>query len=212
MAASRFEPGAASAAAIAALPILMAVCACSHSRGPEIRYTQREALQEREEQVAQQRDEERASERQRHAREVRAQLDAQRREARKRREAQGAREAQKSADDGSDEDGLATIPRAVGAGMQAYGEGLQGREAPVASARTCSSDYDCGYGNVCAKDSGAFRGICAKAVTAYGVPTFQPPRTDSLAPGQGQCMFDTQCPMGFRCVKTSGGLRGNCLK
>ena len=75
----------------------------------------------------------------------------------------------------------------------------------------CSSDYDCGFGNVCAKPQGSFTGTCAQAVNRYGTPTFSPPRSNSLGPGQGQCAFDTECPIGFRCVKGTA-LRGNCMK
>jgi len=76
----------------------------------------------------------------------------------------------------------------------------------------CSSDFECGFGNLCVKDSGAFNGVCARAVNQYGTPTHQAPRSDSLRPGVGQCSFDTECSVGFRCVKTAGGLRGNCMK
>jgi hypothetical protein len=79
--------------------------------------------------------------------------------------------------------------------------------------RRCTSDYQCGIGHRCMKDSYSLNGVCAKVVDQYGVP--QPgamPRPDSVGVGQGTCSFDTQCPIGFRCVKTSGGLRGNCMR
>ncbi|HKO46479.1 MAG TPA: hypothetical protein VJV79_02075, partial [Polyangiaceae bacterium] len=104
------------------------------------------------------------------------------------------------------------------AGFRAAGDSLasvppQSTAPAIASAPGgCSSDYECGFGSACKKDSGAFRGICAQAVNAYGNPTFQAPRADSIGPGTGDCSFDTDCSVGFRCVKSSGGLRGNCLK
>jgi hypothetical protein len=76
----------------------------------------------------------------------------------------------------------------------------------------CSSDYECGVGFVCAKDSMAFRGVCARAVNEYGVPQMHTPDPASVGPGTGTCSFDTDCAPGFRCTKTSGGLRGNCMK
>jgi hypothetical protein len=76
----------------------------------------------------------------------------------------------------------------------------------------CSNDFECGLGNVCAKDGGAFRGICAKPVDAYGGPVIHVPSGNSLGPGTGNCSFDVDCSVGFRCVKSSGGLRGNCMK
>jgi hypothetical protein len=76
----------------------------------------------------------------------------------------------------------------------------------------CASDFECGSGRACVKDSFALRGVCATTVNSYGTPTFSPPNLNSVGPGTGSCSFDTQCGIGFRCVKTSGGLLGNCLR
>jgi len=106
----------------------------------------------------------------------------------------------------------------LAAGMHAAGESLSQSNAQtpnpvaVASPAGCANDYGCGYGNACVKDSGSFRGICAKSVNAYGNPTFAPPRLESNGPGVGNCSFDTDCSVGFRCIKSNGGLRGNCMK
>jgi hypothetical protein len=75
----------------------------------------------------------------------------------------------------------------------------------------CTTDYQCGFGNVCAKPGGSYTGTCAKGVNSYGNPTFTPPRLDSIGPGRGQCSFDTDCPVGFKCIKGSS-LTGNCMK
>jgi hypothetical protein len=82
---------------------------------------------------------------------------------------------------------------------------------PTSGARQCSSDIECGPGNLCAKAELAMRGTCARAVDQSGVPTFAPPRPNSIGSGEGQCMFDTDCPVTFRCIKGSA-LRGNCMK
>lgn len=106
---------------------------------------------------------------------------------------------------------------AVAAGLQAGGNAMANAPPSSATAQApavagCSSDYECGFGNACMKDSGAFRGICARSVDANGLPTFQGPNSSSIGAGAGSCSFDTDCSIGFKCVKTSGGLRGNCLK
>lgn len=76
----------------------------------------------------------------------------------------------------------------------------------------CSSDYECGVGFVCAKDSLSFRGLCARAVDQNGIPQPRLPNPGSIGPGTGNCQFDTDCTIGFRCIKSSGGLYGNCMK
>jgi hypothetical protein len=96
--------------------------------------------------------------------------------------------------------------------LAAFGAGLQSNSGPVVVTSTCNSDYQCPPGSVCAKDSNAMTGACARAVNQYGTPAYTPPRGDSYGPGTGNCSFDTDCSPGFRCVKTSGGLRGNCMK
>lgn len=85
-------------------------------------------------------------------------------------------------------------------------------ETSAGGSAGCSSDFECGFGNLCVKGQNSFKGTCAKAVNEFGNPTFTPPRTNSVGPGgEGQCAFDTECPIGFRCVKGSA-LRGNCMK
>lgn len=97
--------------------------------------------------------------------------------------------------------------------------GLGGRSASPVPLRQqqadpgCSSDFQCGFGNVCVKDQFAVRGRCAKAVNEFGNPTNPMPRLDSVNPGgTGQCSFDTECPVGFACRKSSGQLTGHCFK
>lgn len=72
--------------------------------------------------------------------------------------------------------------------------------------RSCSSDISCGVGYYCVKPPMQFTGTCAQVVDRAGVPTFAPPRNDSLGPGKARCMFITDCPVGFRCE------RGHCMK
>ena len=91
------------------------------------------------------------------------------------------------------------------------GPGYQPAPAPAA-VPSCSSDYECGVGFVCAKDSLSFQGVCARAVNQYGVPQPRLPNPGSIGPGTGNCQFDTDCTVGFRCLKSSGGLYGNCMK
>jgi hypothetical protein len=105
---------------------------------------------------------------------------------------------------------------AAGASAASSGEPAQDVYArPRASAAApsgCHNDYQCGYGSVCVKPQFSIEGTCARAVNAYGTPTFQPPRADSVMPGShGDCSFDTQCPVGFKCIKGSS-LTGHCMK
>jgi hypothetical protein len=107
---------------------------------------------------------------------------------------------------------------ALSRSLQSIGDGFQASQPPPGLPETtssnsgCTSDYQCSPGQVCAKDSLAFRGVCATSVNPYGVPTYAQPDPASVQPGTGACSFDTECPIGFRCVKTSGGLKGNCMK
>jgi hypothetical protein len=67
---------------------------------------------------------------------------------------------------------------AVGAGLQAYGNALQNNAPPPQPAiqpipatqatPSCSSDFECAGGK-CAKDSGAFQGVCLPVTNAYGL-------------------------------------------
>ncbi len=96
------------------------------------------------------------------------------------------------------------------AGLAAMGQALQAQGGNSGS--RCSSDFQCPYGARCAKDSSAMVGVCARQVDQYGNPTYSPPSTESIGPGDGQCFSTAECPAGFRCVSTSGGARGNCLR
>jgi hypothetical protein len=111
--------------------------------------------------------------------------------------------------------GVAAAMNSFGKGMtqtQVGGNSYPNAYTPPRAAASCSSDFECGMGSACVKDSGAFQGICAKTVNQYGTPTFEGPRPGSVGPGTGQCSFDTECPVGFACVRTTGGMYGNCLK
>jgi hypothetical protein len=130
------------------------------------------------------------------------------------------------------------IFRAIGAGLSAYGQALQGgpsartytpspppspsyapiQPSPVTGAlpapqasHGCSSDFECGYGNACVKPNFSASGTCMQAVNGYGVPTFNPPRTDSVMPkfpNRSDCKFLSDCPPGFTCDTNSG----TCVK
>ncbi len=116
------------------------------------------------------------------------------------------------------------ILRAIGAGLSAYGQAIQ--NGPTASAYTsqpsahrrrpaetqqnsrgCSSDFECGFGNVCVKSNFSASGRCMRAVNEYGSPNYSPPRTDSVMPklpNRSDCKFVTDCPPGFTCDTSSG--------
>lgn len=50
----------------------------------------------------------------------------------------------------------------------------------TAPALGCSSDFECRWGNVCVKPPSRMQGVCARAVDAHGIPTFQAPRGSSF--------------------------------
>ena len=78
--------------------------------------------------------------------------------------------------------------------------------------KSCSSDYSCGYGNLCQKAGYSTQGICVVPTNAYGGREFVPPRSNSFGPGNGGgCSFKTDCSIGFKCVK-SGSIYGTCIK
>lgn len=86
------------------------------------------------------------------------------------------------------------------------------RAATPKAARSCSSDLECGVGRQCVKQQFQFQGVCAQTVDEFGMPTYAPPRGNSLGPGdEGDCSFDTECPIGFHCIKGSA-LKGHCMK
>jgi hypothetical protein len=101
--------------------------------------------------------------------------------------------------------------QAAAAAFQQAGQSFQ--QAPTSASGAmaeqagCSSDYECGFGNYCVKPQFQARGACAKVVNQFGVPTYAPPRANSIAPaGPGNCRFDTDCSPGFQCVQ------GNCMQ
>lgn len=105
---------------------------------------------------------------------------------------------------------------AVAQGLQAFGRSMQGASTASTGAAGsvvtsgCSSDFQCGTGRTCVKDNYSARGVCMRAVDEHGVPTFEPPRTDSVgvkAPEPGDCQLGG-CPIGFTCDVRSGA----CIK
>ena len=119
------------------------------------------------------------------------------------------------------------ILRAIGAGLSAFGQGLQSgsTEAPSTSPQSarrrpteattgmqekghsCSSDFECGIGNVCVKPNYSTSGKCMQAVNEYGVQDYSSPRLDSVMPkfpNRSDCKFLTDCPLGFTCDTNSG--------
>jgi hypothetical protein len=97
---------------------------------------------------------------------------------------------------------------AIGAGLTAYGNALATPPTPYGAQRagSCSSDFDCNYGDGCVKSPGLMTGTCMQKVNDFGTPTFAPPSTRSFQPGERSCSFSTQCAPGFRCDE------GNCVR
>ena len=68
-------------------------------------------------------------------------------------------------------------------------------------AKSCSSDFSCGIGYTCVKDSYKTRGTCMESVNKYGSRVYNMPSTSSVGPNMssGDCKFNTDCPIGFKC-------------
>lgn len=110
----------------------------------------------------------------------------------------------------------AAIAQAFAAAAQGYAAAEASRNAtPTTIAPAgCSSDYDCGFGNVCVKvrQNFSYYGQCYKSVDSNGNPTYPTQRATIHA--INGCQLDTQCNManGYRCVVPSGQVYGICLK
>ncbi len=96
--------------------------------------------------------------------------------------------------------------RSAAFALGVVGRAMQQQPRTVVVAPSCSSDFDCGFGNVCVKRPYSFSGFCARAVDDTDTPTYQAPRGDSIGPGQRECYFSTECPFGFTCAE------GHCLQ
>lgn len=69
-------------------------------------------------------------------------------------------------------------------------------------AESCSSDFNCGLGQVCVKAPFKLEGICMEAVDEFGIKTYPEKSLDSMdIPTEGSCDFDLDCPIGFYCHK-----------
>ena len=68
-------------------------------------------------------------------------------------------------------------------------------------AKSCSSDFNCGIGYACIKESFKSRGVCMKEVDSFGTPTYRMPKSSSIGIGSadGDCDFNLDCPIGFKC-------------
>jgi hypothetical protein len=78
----------------------------------------------------------------------------------------------------------------------------------------CTSDIECGIGNVCVKAQGSYsiNGICAHPTDEYG--NSQPITPDSSdGPHEvNSCEFNTDCDVGYSCMKQAGQIDGICMK
>lgn len=74
------------------------------------------------------------------------------------------------------------------------------RSGALISSKYCSSDFDCSYGQACAKAPYSSVGMCMAAVGSYGAPSVNGPSMDSIGVRTGEmCVGAGDCPAGFRC-------------
>lgn len=85
------------------------------------------------------------------------------------------------------------------------------RGSPSTTQGGCSSDFSCGIGYTCVKNTFQSIGYCAKAVNEYGVQTYDLPDPASVGPKMPvstDCKGLGDCPIGFSCDLRSGA----CIK
>jgi hypothetical protein len=106
-------------------------------------------------------------------------------------------------DEAEDREARRRAFRALAAGLAAGAAGFAGgyqagtTPSPSPAASSCSSDYGCGPGFMCAKRAGLIVGECMRAVSPSGVPTYERNPSGHVGPGENQCAQG--CPVGFRC-------------
>lgn len=98
---------------------------------------------------------------------------------------------------------------AIAAGLQAFGEGLQGHTQGQAapSVSGCTSDFACGPGQMCVKQNYSTRGVCMRKVGPHGAPDYSPANPSSVGvklPRSTDCKVPADCPVGFSCQRSSG--------
>ena len=91
-----------------------------------------------------------------------------------------------------------------------YGPTISG----TARAESCTSDFSCGVGEMCAKEPYKITGTCVRKVDKYGATDYlSGPSTDSVGVGtedSGTCMLSSECPAGYTCKTRPGSIRGLC--
>lgn len=108
------------------------------------------------------------------------------------------------------------IAQAFAAAAQGYaaGRASSNAQATTIAPAGCSSDYDCGFGNVCVKvrQNYNYYGQCYKSVDSNGNPTY--PTQQATIHAINGCQMDSQCNManGYRCVIPNGQVYGVCWK
>ncbi len=83
-----------------------------------------------------------------------------------------------------------------------------------AASSDCTSDFQCGLGQVCVKPAGSFRvaGRCAAPVDKFGVRDFGVQKSGWGAREVRSCQSPVDCPVGFRCSKDAYQLTGICAR
>lgn len=82
------------------------------------------------------------------------------------------------------------------------------------TAAACTSDMECGLGNLCVKssDSISMQGICVTPTDEFGTPETETTTSSSEPHEISGCEFDTDCDIGFSCMKRNGEMTGICMK
>jgi len=119
----------------------------------------------------------------------------------------------------------AAVASAVGCGSRQaarsavyYEGGTPDGDQPVLTtavpptARSCTGDESCGYGEYCVKPQYAMVGYCAIPIDSYGRQWIYPQRPPPISPyNRGDCRFLTDCPIGLHC-DSSIGMTAHCVR
>ena len=82
-----------------------------------------------------------------------------------------------------------------------------------AYAGTCSSDFNCTYGQKCVKDAFKIEGTCMDVVNNFKVKQFVAPEIDSIKMKTSGCTTNYDCESNEQCYKnSSASFRGTCIR
>lgn len=84
--------------------------------------------------------------------------------------------------------------------------------AAAKTARSCTKDESCSFGEYCVRPQYSMTGYCAIPIDAYGKPTLYPQQLPSISPyNRGDCRNVNDCPIGLHCDDQIGST-AHCVR